>query len=671
MLLKMSNKETLRKFLIAIDDTATKHHFTASRNSTDIKVYYDTLDSVYHKLLNANNEGYDIYVTINKFTSRGRKVEDVKAIRGLFIDEDTPLKREFPLEPTILVETSRNHYHHWIMLDEPLEPTDDNIQWYRDSARALHLLYGSDKGSTKLIQACRAPTFINHKHDREVKLLEIHDNYYSKDELSEHLQHEDIKAFKKRNKASTKRVSNTDIRRLKSALESVCPDDYDTWVNVGMALHAADLKELWVDWCIDGGWDNEHDENQREIKWRSFGNYSGPIKTINSIFKTARENGWKDLKGSRIKIKRRNEETEDDTEKKENKVEGLQNLSEVDPKITRWLSEQLIPLGGVTMLAGAKGSNKSTLAGYIAAQVTKGLPIFEGDTPVDGNVLILCEEENTYDTIVPRLKAYKADMTKVWKLNFVELDDDETEFFSIEDHIEYLHEIIVNNNIILTMFDTLGGYVGSNVSRKGYEDLSKIVSNLNNVAAETNSAVLALTHFAKTNEGNKTSAQIEKVMGSYAYVGVSRSVIALAPDKEVENLRHLLPLAINRRAKRDPIDFDIISHEYKVGDETDTIAICDNFRVSDTDENTAFGGTGGAMSKHHDAKETLLALIREHNDGIRWHRVEKTIQQHHSHYGKRTVDGARAALVKDGLIRSRIVRDETGNKTYWYPVRKR
>jgi hypothetical protein len=77
---------------------------------------------------------------------------------------------------------------------------------------------------------------------------------------------------------------------LAEALAHIPPDDYYTWVQVGMALKAAlgeDGFELWDSWSSSSP---KYDARQMEAKWRSF---SGQGITAGTLFHFARQHGWR------------------------------------------------------------------------------------------------------------------------------------------------------------------------------------------------------------------------------------------------------------------------------------------------------------------------------------------------------------------------------------------
>ena len=80
-------------------------------------------------------------------------------------------------------------------------------------------------------------------------------------------------------------------------------------------------------------------------------------------------------------------------------------------RAVRWLWEDKIPLGEITLLAGREGLGKSTIAYTLAAWITQGTMKgwFKGE-PRD--VIVIATEDSWEHTITPRLMAAGADLSE-------------------------------------------------------------------------------------------------------------------------------------------------------------------------------------------------------------------------------------------------------------------
>lgn len=88
-----------------------------------------------------------------------------------------------------------------------------------------------------------------------------------------------------------------DFERTAEAIKFISPDNYFTWVEVGMGIRSAfpDDKglKLWEEWSKSSP---KFKESECFFKWQSFANSKSQKRiTVASIFRLASKNGWKDL----------------------------------------------------------------------------------------------------------------------------------------------------------------------------------------------------------------------------------------------------------------------------------------------------------------------------------------------------------------------------------------
>lgn len=85
------------------------------------------------------------------------------------------------------------------------------------------------------------------------------------------------------------------ISEILSFLTQSQVDDYDTWLKVGMALHADGQPcSVWDEWSKNS---HKYQEGACEKHWKTFGNYSGANVGIGSIVQMAKDNGYKPSDG--------------------------------------------------------------------------------------------------------------------------------------------------------------------------------------------------------------------------------------------------------------------------------------------------------------------------------------------------------------------------------------
>jgi len=127
--------------------------------------YVGTIEERYNELQNLNELGHSIYFTVNETAPSGRKMKDLESIRAIFADDDEPrlTPKKFPLEPSIIVQTSEHkgkfkHQYYW------LTETEDYETWEL-VMEGIIKVYDMDPGAKDLARLLRVPGFLNHKYD--------------------------------------------------------------------------------------------------------------------------------------------------------------------------------------------------------------------------------------------------------------------------------------------------------------------------------------------------------------------------------------------------------------------------------------------------------------------------------------------------------------------------
>lgn len=224
-------------------------------------------------------------------------------------------------------------------------------------------------------------------------------------------------------------------------------------------------------------------------------------------------------------------------------------LDTVKPEKVEWLLPGKIAIGKNNLLCGDPGQGKSLVALAIAAAVSRGAPF---PSPRDatigkGGVAILTMEDDAADTIVPRLMAHGADLSRIALVEgATEIDGEGNKVRGID----LLHDIDLLKSAIqqikncrLVIIDTLSDYLGIVDSHKN-PDVRAIMNPLAAMANEFRIANLGICHFRKS-EGRAVHA----VTGSIAFVGQSR--VAWAITRCPTNPRRRLMTAIKNNLSED------------------------------------------------------------------------------------------------------------------------
>lgn len=204
--------------------------------------------------------------------------------------------------------------------------------------------------------------------------------------------------------------------------------------------------------------------------------------------------------------------------------------SDVKMQRVRWVMEDWIPAGSLTLLAGREGLGKSTLAAQICAQITTGT--LEGElhgTP--RNVLYIHSEDSREFTVAPRLKAAGADMDRVL---FVDVETSQTDSGTVILPLDIgsLEKVIAQNQVAFVVLDAATSSMSSELSGKDDRAVRSYLEPLAQLAARQGCVVFGLCHFGKR-DGADTG---KLILGSIAWSQVARSVLSVAKDEDTGNL---------------------------------------------------------------------------------------------------------------------------------------
>jgi hypothetical protein len=223
---------------------------------------------------------------------------------------------------------------------------------------------------------------------------------------------------------------------------------------------------------------------------------------------------------------------------------ATRRLDTVKPQPIRFLVPGIIPKGKLVMLAGDGGHAKSAMTLDLAACLTTGRPCLglTYDPLPPAEVLLISCEDDLGDTIVPRLLAAQADLTRCHSVEGVRDASGKVAPFSMAHFRAMEQELEKRPGVQLVVIDPAGAFVG----RTGVDDhkdseLRALLGPLAEVAARRGVTVLIVKHFNK----GATAKAAHKVSGGVGYVNAVRAAFVAVPDPEDQERRLFLPLKYN------------------------------------------------------------------------------------------------------------------------------
>lgn len=202
------------------------------------------------------------------------------------------------------------------------------------------------------------------------------------------------------------------------------------------------------------------------------------------------------------------------------------NLRDVEAKQVDWVWQNRIPRGQHITMTGQPFTGKSILMLYFAAQLSRGRSNPDGTPAPRGRVILLAQEDSIETTLKPRLKALKADMSRIEIVAMVNSDKGERGFLLSED-LEKLEKLIRSRgDVLMVGIDPVTGYIGGKLDSHKATDVRAILEPLNKLAERTGALVWSITHPAKSSQ-----SAINAFVGSQAFIAVPRMGYLVAAEE--------------------------------------------------------------------------------------------------------------------------------------------
>jgi hypothetical protein len=240
-------------------------------------------------------------------------------------------------------------------------------------------------------------------------------------------------------------------------------------------------------------------------------------------------------------------------------VDGLATtrLSSLKPRPVTFAVPEYIPLGKLVMVAGDGGHGKTFLTIGLTADVTQGQCAFglEYPDPLQGDVLLISCEDDYEDTVLPRLLAAGADVSRVHRVDGVRGNDGKLLPFSMAHYERMEQHLAANPDIRLVIIDPAGAYIG----RTGIDDhrdseLRALLGPMAEVAGRRAVTILLVKHINR----NTGAAAVHRVTGSSGYVNTVRAAFLVAPDPDEPERKFLLPIKFNLGRKPPGLAYRVV-----------------------------------------------------------------------------------------------------------------
>ncbi len=317
------------------------------------------------------------------------------------------------------------------------------------------------------------------------------------------------------------------------------------------------------------------------------------------------------------------------------------SMADIKPERVEWLWSRRIPKGKVTILDGDPGKGKSTILYDLAARISTGAPLPDGEEVERGAALIVSAEDGAADTIVPRYLAAGGDPKRARIIG-------SEEQFIIPNDLDKLERAIRQTGATFVVIDPVMSFLSDDINSNRDQDVRRALQPLVNIAQKTGAAIVICRHLNKSSGG----PAIYRGQGSIGFIGIVRSGLVVGEHPELEDTYVLAGQKHNLSKPPQSLAYRIRSAG--PGDGTAVIEYRGASEVTAALLNTA-PGDEGERSRLTEAKEFLREMLRSGPEFVGQIKAEASAAE----IGWRTVERAKAEM------KVQAVKDPKGGKWQW------
>lgn len=240
----------------------------------------------------------------------------------------------------------------------------------------------------------------------------------------------------------------------------------------------------------------------------------------------------------------------------------LIRATDIRPEAIRWIWPGWVAQGKLHILAGSPGTGKTTLALKMGATVTVGGRWPDGATAPLGDVLVWSGEDDPADTLVPRLMACGADLSRVHFIGDVADGGRKRAFDPATDMPRLIRTAARLKSLRLLVVDPIVSAVAGD-SHKNAE-VRRSLQPLVDLGMQVGAGIVGITHFSKGTSGRDP---VERITASIAFGALARVVMCAAkPSEEDEGAsRKLVRAKSNIGPDGGGFEYDLPLSEVQTG----------------------------------------------------------------------------------------------------------
>ncbi len=146
------------------------------------RILHGTLEHRWRELVALSRQGAGVFVMINEGDGRGRRRENVRALRALFAEDDrgNVSASSLPLRPSIIVQSCHGLHFYWLLV--PGSP----VAQFKAAQKAIAKALGTDPIVNDTPRVMRLPGFPHLKNVAApfpVTVVDVHDATYTMNDV--------------------------------------------------------------------------------------------------------------------------------------------------------------------------------------------------------------------------------------------------------------------------------------------------------------------------------------------------------------------------------------------------------------------------------------------------------------------------------------------------------
>jgi RecA-family ATPase len=231
----------------------------------------------------------------------------------------------------------------------------------------------------------------------------------------------------------------------------------------------------------------------------------------------------------------------------------------------------MIPRRKVTLLVGEQEMGKSFFALDLAARLTRGESIPPAPPLDDGpaSVLILEGDDESDDTLVPRLEDAGADLARVYTLTVdgpKHCGEGRPQISLAHSTDCLLRTVRLLKDCRLIIIDPITAFIDG-MSANSHDAVRRLFQRLTVIAKLSDAAVLLITHNRKAG----ADSTLHRTIGCMAFTIAARVVFTIVENPSVAGSRFLLPAKMNLQAPSECKGRSFCIHNHEIHWDVDPI----------------------------------------------------------------------------------------------------